>query len=38
VGKGNSLGKPITMPEAEDYIFGVVLLNDWSGKFKYSNK
>ncbi|KAI8056077.1 hypothetical protein BDF22DRAFT_673693 [Syncephalis plumigaleata] len=32
VGKGNSLGKPITMPQAEEYIFGVVLLNDWSAR------
>eukprot|EP00928_Gymnodinium_smaydae_P059597 TRINITY_DN4298_c0_g1_i5.p1 TRINITY_DN4298_c0_g1~~TRINITY_DN4298_c0_g1_i5.p1 ORF type:complete len:707 (-),score=73.38 TRINITY_DN4298_c0_g1_i5:148-2268(-) len=26
------LGRPITMQEAEDYIFGLVLLNDWSSR------
>ena len=31
-GKENKLGKPITMEEAEDRIFGVVLMNDWSAR------
>lgn len=31
VGPGNDLGKPIDVNEAADHIFGVVLLNDWSG-------
>jgi fumarylacetoacetase len=26
------LGRPITMDEAEDYIFGLVVLNDWSAR------
>ena len=33
VGKGNALGEPITMAEAADNIFGMVLMNDWSGRF-----
>jgi fumarylacetoacetase len=32
VGTGNELGKPIGIEKAEDSIFGVVLMNDWSGK------
>jgi fumarylacetoacetase len=32
VGPGNSLGKPIPIEEAHEHIFGVVLMNDWSGK------
>jgi fumarylacetoacetase len=28
--KGNNLGRPIKIGEAEDYIFGITLLNDWS--------
>jgi fumarylacetoacetase len=31
VGKGNQLGKSISVDEADDHIFGVVLMNDWSG-------
>jgi fumarylacetoacetase len=26
------MGEPIPIDEAEDYIFGVVLLNDWSAR------
>eukprot|EP01099_Mayorella_cantabrigiensis_P002755 TRINITY_DN221_c0_g1_i2.p1 TRINITY_DN221_c0_g1~~TRINITY_DN221_c0_g1_i2.p1 ORF type:complete len:269 (-),score=77.57 TRINITY_DN221_c0_g1_i2:651-1403(-) len=33
VGVGNQLGDRITIQEAQDHIFGVVLLNDWSGNF-----
>ncbi len=29
---GNSLGKPIGIEETDDYIFGMVLLNDWSAR------
>ncbi len=29
---GNALGRRITMEEAEDHLFGVVLLNDWSAR------
>jgi fumarylacetoacetase len=32
VGKGNALGSPIACEDAEDHIFGMVLLNDWSAR------
>ena len=32
VGPGNSLGTPIPIAEAEDHLFGVCLLNDWSAR------
>ncbi len=32
VGKENTLGHPISVDEAEDYIFGMVLFNDWSAR------
>jgi fumarylacetoacetase len=32
VGCGNALGEPIPCDEAEDHIFGMVLLNDWSAR------
>jgi len=32
VGRGNELGEPIAMPNAEQHLFGVVLLNDWSAR------
>ena len=32
VGKDSELGQPIPVREAEDYIFGVVLVNDWSAR------
>lgn len=28
----NSMGEPIPVDEAEDYIFGLVLFNDWSAR------
>lgn len=31
-GGGNPLGRPLTMAEAEDRIFGMVLMNDWSAR------
>ncbi len=31
-GKGNEMGVPIPIAEAEDYIFGIVLVNDWSAR------
>lgn len=31
-GKGNELGRPVSIEEAEDKIFGLVLLNDWSAR------
>ncbi|TIA55394.1 Fumarylacetoacetase [Aureobasidium pullulans] len=30
--KNNNMGEPIPIDEAPDYIFGVVLLNDWSAR------
>lgn len=32
VGSGNELGKPMSMAEAEDNIFGLVVMNDWSAR------
>ncbi|CAD5125243.1 DgyrCDS13485 [Dimorphilus gyrociliatus] len=32
VGKGNDLGQPITIDNAEEHIFGMVLMNDWSAR------
>jgi fumarylacetoacetase len=32
IGKATELGKPVRVEEAEEHIFGLVLLNDWSGK------
>jgi len=32
VGPGNALGKKIAVEKAENHVFGVVLLNDWSAR------
>jgi fumarylacetoacetase len=32
MGTGNELGHPISIDDAKDKIFGVVLLNDWSAR------
>ncbi len=32
IGSGNALGRPIGIDEAEDHIFGVGLVNDWSAR------
>lgn len=32
IGRGNALGEPIACSDAEDHIFGMVLLNDWSAR------
>jgi fumarylacetoacetase len=32
VGPGNMLGHPIPIAKAEDHLFGLVLLNDWSAR------
>lgn len=32
IGTGNKLGEPISIEEAEDHIFGMVLVNDWSAR------
>lgn len=32
IGPGNSLGEPIPADRAEEHIFGLVLMNDWSAR------
>jgi len=32
IGPGNKLGEPIPIEKAEDHVFGVVLMNDWSAR------
>jgi fumarylacetoacetase len=32
VGTGNALGEPIPIETAEDHVFGVCLVNDWSAR------
>ena len=32
IARGNVLGQPIPIDEAEDYIFGLCLVNDWSAR------
>ncbi|KAJ5708660.1 hypothetical protein N7488_008461 [Penicillium malachiteum] len=32
ISKPNQLGKPVSIDEAEDHIFGLVLMNDWSAR------
>ncbi len=32
IGPGNRLGQPIPVEKAEEHIFGLVLLNDWSAR------
>ncbi len=32
IGRGNALGEPIACQDAEQHIFGMVLLNDWSAR------
>lgn len=32
IGQGNTLGNPISIQEAEDHVFGICLLNDWSAR------
>jgi fumarylacetoacetase len=32
VGTGNVLGEPIPMAQADDHLFGLCLLNDWSAR------
>ncbi len=32
VGTGNALGEPIALGQAEDHVFGICLLNDWSAR------
>jgi fumarylacetoacetase len=32
IGRGNDLGEPIAIADAEQHLFGVTLLNDWSAR------
>lgn len=32
IGRGNELGQPVPIEVAEDHLFGVTLLNDWSAR------
>ena len=32
IGPGNSLGEPVPIENAEEHIFGIVLMNDWSAR------
>lgn len=32
IGPGNPLGEPIPIEQAEEHIFGIVLMNDWSAR------
>lgn len=32
IGRPNALGEPISMAQAEDHVFGLCLLNDWSAR------
>ena len=32
VGPGNELGRPIPIAQAEDHVFGLSLMNDWSAR------
>ena len=32
IGKGNELGRPIKVNDADDHIFGFTMLNDWSAR------
>jgi fumarylacetoacetase len=32
IGPGNPLGRPIPIARAEDHLFGLVLVNDWSAR------
>ena len=32
IGQKSTLGEPVSIDKAEDYIFGIVLFNDWSAR------
>jgi fumarylacetoacetase len=32
IGSGNTLGEPVAITEAEEHVFGICLLNDWSAR------
>jgi len=35
IGMPNKLGTAVPIAEADEHIFGMVLMNDWSGKRSY---
>ena len=35
IGKASVLGEPVDIKDADEYIFGLVLLNDWSGELGF---
>jgi fumarylacetoacetase len=36
IGKASMMGEPVGIEDADEYIFGCVLVNDWSGEFPLS--
>jgi len=32
IGPGNQLGKPVPISQAQEHIFGMVVMNDWSAR------
>merc|ERR1711957_58943 len=32
IGKSNKMGKPVNVKNAEEHVFGLVILNDWSAR------
>ncbi len=32
IGKGNAMGHPISIDDAEDHVFGLCMFNDWSAR------
>ena len=34
-GPGNEQGQPIPIERAQEHIFGMVLMNDWSGEYSF---
>ena len=32
IGQGNAMGEPIALAQAEQHVFGICLLNDWSAR------
>jgi fumarylacetoacetase len=32
IGRGNALGHPVSVADADDHLFGLCLLNDWSAR------
>ncbi len=32
IGQGNAIGEPVALDQADDHVFGLCLLNDWSAR------